>query len=364
MVKRLLRVVLVAAAVGAILLSSCAAPTPSPSPTPTPTPTPSPSPTPTPTPSPVEQQTFYIGTTAMASTAYPPTVALARVINEGVPELNMVPRECPGGFLENIELIKTGELRMGAATTAYAYFAYSGTVLYKDQPPFTDLRSSWFWEITPFTIFVRKDSGVTDVRQLDGKPFGAGYAGSYTHFCNVAILEDGVGVKPEWMAATEAAVFEAVRNNKVIGAGTWGFPKSTVLELNAAVPLTILSVTLEDLQRVGKIYPGVMPPILMPAGLYPGQDKPIQTFSSVPGWIINKDFPADLVYKMAKAVEANPGAIFDEAVAAGGRFSALGEDWEEAMLKYATIPLHAGMVRYFKEKGITVPDNLIPPEAR
>jgi TRAP-type uncharacterized transport system, periplasmic component len=45
-----------------------------------------------------------------------------------------------------------------------------------------------------------------------------------------------------------------------------------------------------------------------------------------------------------------------EAVYAGVR----GVDLVEGTFAYAAIPLHPGVVRYFEEKGVEVPDNLRP----
>lgn len=315
-------------------------------------------------PKPVEKKAFYVGATLASSNTYPPTVALSKIVTDTVPELRLIPREISGGFTENFQLIKSGELKIGVCTADSADFAYNGTQFYKGKFLMPNLRTGLFYSITGFTVFVRKDSGVTNVRQLVGKPFGAGYAGSNTYFKTVTLMEQGVGIKPNWMVASEHAVFDAVRGGKIIGTTKFGFPEPMVLELNATVPLTILSVTLEDLERANKAHPGQFPPLLMPAGLYPGQDKPVQTFSSIPGWVIEKDFPADYVYKMAKAIEANPDPIFVDAVPKEMRFSLAGVTWEEAILRFSIIPIHAGLVRYFKEKGVRVPDRLIPPEAR
>ena len=34
------------------------------------------------------------------------------------------------------------------------------------------------------------------------------------------------------------------------------------------------------------------------------------------------------------------------------------------IIEYGSIPLHTGTVKFLKEQGVTVPDNLLPPELK
>lgn len=71
-----------------------------------------------------------------------------------------------------------------------------------------------------------------------------------------------------------------------------------------------------------------------------------------------KSFPADLAYKITKAVWEGR----EETYAA---WSAVrGNNYPEMTLQYAKAPLHPGAVRYLRELGLNVPANLLPPEMR
>jgi TRAP-type uncharacterized transport system substrate-binding protein len=71
--------------------------------------------------------------------------------------------------------------------------------------------------------------------------------------------------------------------------------------------------------------------------------------------IANKDVSEDLVYNVVKAVlENNPQMVKGHAASV----ETLTQNWN----RNTFLPFHPGAIRYFKEKGINVPKNLIPPE--
>jgi hypothetical protein len=68
------------------------------------------------------------------------------------------------------------------------------------------------------------------------------------------------------------------------------------------------------------------------------------------------DLPEEAGYAFIKAMWEGGKSIWQAAYPSAANINAL-----ELTLK-SPIPLHAGAVRYLKEKGLTVPAKLIPPE--
>jgi TRAP-type uncharacterized transport system substrate-binding protein len=56
--------------------------------------------------------------------------------------------------------------------------------------------------------------------------------------------------------------------------------------------------------------------------------------------------------------------LFEDTKRVKTAYPALPDNLVELTLKYSSIPLHAGVVDYLKQKGVNVPANLIPPEAK
>jgi len=67
--------------------------------------------------------------------------------------------------------------------------------------------------------------------------------------------------------------------------------------------------------------------------------------------------PNDLAYKLVKAV-------MEDKEHQKGAFKGLAEDMAKVTLELSLSPLHAGAIKYYQEKGLKVPDHLVPPEAR
>jgi len=70
-----------------------------------------------------------------------------------------------------------------------------------------------------------------------------------------------------------------------------------------------------------------------------------------------KAMPADVAYKIVKAIwegqEHQPQGVMGAAYRN-----------PRGAIEHALSPLHAGAIRYYRERGFTIPDELVPPEAR
>jgi uncharacterized protein len=70
-----------------------------------------------------------------------------------------------------------------------------------------------------------------------------------------------------------------------------------------------------------------------------------------------KDVPADVVYNVLKA-------YFDALPEVAKTHKSLTLVTIENSASEAFLQLHAGAVRFYREKGIKIPDRLIPPEVK
>jgi len=85
------------------------------------------------------------------------------------------------------------------------------------------------------------------------------------------------------------------------------------------------------------------PKILLPPGTVRGQTEPCLTVTD-PGYpiIVNQDLPADLVYRLAKALnESSPAHWASEDIFYSTRHA-----------PYAYAPLHPGAAKYYRELGV------------
>lgn len=294
-----------------------------------------------------------MGSTQSSSSHYAYFVAVAKVINARVPDVNISVVET-GASVDNINRIKKGDLDLGMTTIHLQYQAYHGLDAWKDKP-IKDQYVMWVYQPAPQNFVVREDSGVKSAYDLTGKPFNPGIRGSATEKTVEAIL-DALGIVPNWVrGGTEDAV-AAIKDKRVLGyvksgAGVDTLDAST-LDIATFTPIRVLGFTDEDIAKVKAKYP-YLSPISIPKGIYK-ETPAYKTFAMLIGTVVKKDLPEELVYKMVKAAVEG----FDEQVAAYP--SIKGVSLPQLTLETCNVPLHPGAVRYYKEIGLKVPEALIP----
>jgi TRAP transporter TAXI family solute receptor len=90
----------------------------------------------------------------------------------------------------------------------------------------------------------------------------------------------------------------------------------------------------------------------IPAGTYKTLQENLSSVGLFNFAIAHKDLPDDLVYGIVKAVMENHGRMVQAHPAAK-------ETVPQNIAKNRFLPFHPGAVKYFRELGIRVPDNLI-----
>ncbi len=294
-----------------------------------------------------------MGTTQSSSSHYGYFVAVAKVLNARVPDVNVSVVET-GASVDNINRIKKGDLDLGMTTIHLQYQAYHGMGAWQDKP-IKDQYVMWVYQPAPQNFVVREDSGVKTVYDLAGKPFNPGIRGSATEKTVEAIL-DALGVAPEFYRGGTEDTVAGIKDKRLVGYVKSGAGVSTLdassMDIATFTPIRLLNFTAEDIKKVQAKYP-YLSPISIPKGIY--KDSPAyQTFAMLIGTVVKKDLSEDLVYRMVKA--ACEG--FDEQVAAYP--SIKGTNLPQLTVETCTVPLHPGAIKYYREIGLQVPDRLTP----
>ncbi len=94
-------------------------------------------------------------------------------------------------------------------------------------------------------------------------------------------------------------------------------------------------------------------PATVPKDTYPGVTEDVQTLAVLAMLAVRADVPDDVVYKVLDIMFTYIG----ELRAAHARAEAISL---EKALDGMPIPLHPGAVKYYRDKGITVPPELLP----
>jgi TRAP transporter TAXI family solute receptor len=252
-----------------------------------------------------------------------------------------------GGSTYNIGQISQGELDFGVAQSDWQYHAYNGTKP-KKVKPFKKLRAVFSVHPEPFHIIVGAKSGIKGWGDLKGKRVNIGNPGSGQRG-TMEVLMAAHGVKKGAFAqATELTSTEqskALCDGKIDAYGyTVGVPNAGVAVATDGCGAMIINLNSGVEQGLIKKFP-YYASATIPKGTYKTSAADVTTFGVMATFVTSADQPADLVYELVRAVFEN----LDDFRKLHPAFKNL--DPKRMIKDGLSAPLHAGALKYYKEKG-------------
>jgi TRAP transporter TAXI family solute receptor len=296
-----------------------------------------------------QEKYITIGTGGQTGVYYVVGQSICRLVNRDT-EKHKIKCTAPstGGSIANINAIKAGGQDMGVAQSDWQHHAYHGTSQFADQGKFSDLRAVFSVHGEPFTVVARKDSGITTWEGLKGKRVNIGNPGSGQRATMSVVLsafgwtESTFSLASELKSAEQAA---ALGDNKVDAiVFTVGHPNGSIQEATTTTDAVLVAVTGAPIEKLVKENP-YYAHATIPGGMYRGNDKDIKTFGVKATFVSSAKVPDAMVYQVVKAVFDN----FDRFKGLHPAFATL--KTSEMIKDGNSAPLHAGAVKYYKEKG-------------
>jgi len=303
---------------------------------------------------PVAAKTTFvsIGTGGTGGIYYPYGGGVAEIWSKYVKGVKAV-AEVTGASVENVKLAHKGETVIGEVMGDVAVAGYQGLSKFKGKKH--NILSMAIMYPNLLQIVALKKNSITNIEQVKGKNISTGSPGSGTNFMSEVVLK-ALGIpldsyKDSRLSFTESG--NALKDGTIkVGVWSVGPGTSSILDLSTTHDINIISFTPDQTKKIlgaNKTYSAVE----LAGGVYRGVDKPVPTIGVWNVMICQKSLNTDLVYKLVKALyehndylrKIHPSASYTT---------------PENAVKYSPIPLHPGTIKYLKEKGITVPDILIP----
>lgn len=206
-------------------------------------------------------------------------------------------------------------------------------------------------------IFAAEDANIRSLKDLHGKKFNPGPTGGGSTRITMGIL-DALGIKPDYFEATLNDALDAYADRRIVGLsyrGTGSSPTGGVIEAGAARPVSFVPFTDEEIKVAREKYP-YLSKAYIEANVYARQPEAVQSIGTwTAGQVAaRKDVPADVVYNYLKAYfQARPEVAKSH--------PSIGRVNEENSVTEAQLRFHPGAVRYYRERGLTIPDALLPP---
>ncbi len=258
--------------------------------------------------------------------------------------------EVTGGPVQNATLVQMGDHDIGLVTMGPAYEAWTGVSELAPGLEHTSLRALFPMYQTPFQVIVLSSSGITSVSELAGRRVSVGPAGG-TPGTYWPRFMTTLGVEATVSNAGAADAASQLKDGLIDAfAFAAGVPISAFSQLAAEADVRMFGFNEAELATILAAHPEVAP-LNIPAGTYAGHDYDQQSVSMWNYAIASADMPESLAYEITKLVMENNERMLQIHASAS-------ETILDNVLNNTFMPFHPGAVRYFEERGITIPENL------
>ncbi len=298
----------------------------------------------------VAQQKFItIGTGGVTGVYYAAGGAICRLMNKDRAKHGIrCSVESTGGSVFNINTIRAGELDFGVAQSDWQYHAVNGGKVFEKDGKFADLRSVFSLHPEPFTVLARKEANIQKFEDLKGKRFNVGNPGSGTRASMDELLSGMGWTTASFGLASELKADEhgaALCDNKIDGFfyGV-GHPSANIQDPITTCGAKLVPLTGPAIDKLVKDAP-YYAKVSIPGGMYAGHANPVPTYGVLASFVTSSKVADATVYELVKAVFEN----FDEFKKLHPAFSHL--DPKSMVTNGMSAPIHAGAMKYYKEKG-------------
>jgi TRAP transporter TAXI family solute receptor len=278
----------------------------------------------------------------------PMAAATAEAIKRKFPEIEVLVE--PGAALVNMEKMRNDKADIAWSMTTVVADARAGTNSWKgkqtDRPLFVANYYPNVWQLA-----VTQDSGVKSLKDLKGKavtlpPRGnTSLAEGWEWLLKVNGMKlDDLGTK-SYGSLTENA--EVIRNRQAVGMGWFTtVPASFMLDLGTSLKLRMIPVSDDEFKKMKELNAGFVQHVI-PKATYAqyGVDEDVKTIQAPTILIASAKTPADVIYRVAKAV-VESREDFARVTAAMKGVSA------KDMAQNHGLPMHPGAERYYREAGL------------
>ena len=298
-----------------------------------------------------QTKSLAIGTGPTGGVYYPLGGGIAALISKHIPGANATAETSPGG-VDNLRLLHAGKIELGLAGPDHVWDASQGKLRGLGEKVAVRTIAALFSNF--MHIVTVESTGIRTIADLKGKRVSTGPPGSGTEVKGLRVLEArGVTVKDlrgqDRLNVSESA---GALKDKKIEAFLWnsGVPTAAVLDLAASPGIKMRLVPNGEavapmVAKYGKFY------FVGTIGkdTYPGLTEDVPVAAEMHLLVAHERLDEKLVYQITKVLlEHTPELVAIHPAA------------KEISLKSAVVgspvAFHPGAVRYYKEKGITIPD--------
>jgi len=299
-----------------------------------------------------------VATASTGGTYYPIGVGLGNLWTEKIDGIKAT-GQSSAGSVENVDLLRSDEADLAILQGLIGLKAVEGNGNFEGNP-YEGMRSiAMLWPNAEHFVLMNNKVETETIEDIEGNSFSVGPQASGTEQSTLAIME-GIeltksNIMPEYLGYDDT--ISAMRDGQLDGGSLpAGVPVSAIINMSASgVDAKVLEVTDEQLNSINDVN-DIWFRYEIPSGTYPGIDEAIHTIAQPNFLATTVNLDEETVYELTKTIYENLDQVHDI-------HSSASDISLETALEGLPAPLHIGAYKYYKEQGIEIPDELIPPEA-
>ena len=252
--------------------------------------------------------------------------------------------ESTGASVANVNMITDGEAQMAILQSDVINYAHEGTNSFDGAP---ETNALWVAGIYNETVQILAKPGINTVSDLKGKTICVGDVGSGTEINAWQVL-GAAGLTKDDVNAVNGSFQDGVdqlKDGKIDAAFTVaGAPTTAIVDYATTNTLNLVSLSDDELAAIQEAYPFLIRDDLA-ADTYTGQDADVTCVAIQATLVASEELSEDVVYEFVKAMFDNKDALTE----GHAKFGFLDP---EAASAGATVTMHPGAEKYYKEVGV------------
>ena len=265
----------------------------------------------------------------------------------GVPGL-VATSVASNGSIGNVADLAANRMQSALVQSDIAYWAYSGTGIYKDKPPVTTLRAIARLYPESVQLVASKKAGIASIRDLHGKRVSLDEENSGTQVDAKLILA-AYGLSDRDFQASylpASRLVDSMKNGSIDAFfRVVGWPGKAIIELAETAGIVLVPIDGPEAVKLVNQYK-YFEPGEIPDGAYAGV-KGVKTLNVKALWVTTINQSDDLIYKVTAALWSPSARQLLDSGHAKGRLIR-----PETACKGLAIPLHPGAERFYKEQNL------------
>lgn len=305
------------------------------------------------TPDPSWPQSLTLGTASVGGTYFVYGQVWASLVNSKLG--TKISTQQTQGPNQNIILTDSRQIDLGMTTMGVALQAWTGKGAWTQGKKFSNIRAMFPMYDTPFHFITLERNPIKAVSDIAGKRAGvgprAGTCGTY-----FPMMFKTLGIEATIRNGQGSDMAANLQDGLIdVFPFCAGVPIAAYSELETTNDVRFFTYTADEIAKLKKAMPELSDSTI-PKGTYKQQAEDHKTVGVYNFAIAHKDLPESLVYAITKAVlENNPEMVRGHAAAK----ETVIDNWD----RNTFLPFHPGTVKYLQEKGVKVPDKLLPPKS-